>query len=328
MKISKEHFKKIQMQNILVVGDLMLDVYLHGFAHRISPEAPVPVVLADKKEYLPGGAANVMNNISQLGCQTWGAGFLGKGAGGDKLESLLSSSLESVETLLRCDLSTIQKTRLLANGQHVVRYDEESDYRKVTDSQKLEMIGLIECLLETKSFSCVVLSDYNKGTLNSNIVDMIKSKFNGPIICDIKPANKSMFYKTFCIAPNLLEAKLMCGNKDDNRDPEHMARKIKSEIGLETIIITLSDHGMLIIDQNDECLVYDAYTKKSNLDPNSRLDVTGAGDTVLSILSACIGAKFSFQEAAWIANVAAGIVVKKVGTSVCSFDELFCELSK
>ena len=315
--------EKIRSKRIMVVGDLMLDIYLRGKASRISPEAPVPVVTAECREFIPGGAANVMTNLSALGCNVVGVGFVGDDDEGRFLLNALKSIGVRVDSIVTTELSTIHKTRVLANGQHVVRFDFDSDFSKASEG----IAGYIQALASMRSFDAVVVSDYCKGTISQNVVTTIKESCSCPIVVDTKPRHKNYFNEVCCITPNLDEAKQMAGHWQGN-DPFAIARTIKQEMSLQSVIITLADKGILLIDEDNNEILHNAYTSFDEHDPAQRFDVTGAGDTVISVFAACIAAGIKTSEAVYAANVAAGIVVSKIGTATCSYDELFHELDK
>jgi len=310
---------KIRSKQILVIGDLMLDIYLQGKANRISPEAPVPVVFAERQEHIPGGAANVMSNLRVLGCKVVGVGFLGDDAEGKFLLNSLQAKGVTTESIITTALPTIYKTRVIADGQHIVRFDFDTDFSEISEHSKL--VDYVE-ILATQQFDAVVISDYCKGTITEQLVEVIKKNYLCPIIVDTKPQHKSYFNKVCCITPNLGEAKQMVGDFHIE-NPWEISRRLKYEMELDSIIITLADKGMLLIDDNKE-LSFDAYVNFDN--PTQRFDVTGAGDTVISVFSACVAAGIAKSEAAYAANVAAGIVVSKTGTAVCTYNELVQEI--
>ncbi len=293
----------------------MLDVYLHGSASRISPEAPVPVVLSERVEKIPGGAGNVAHNLRALGCQVSLLGCVGRDYKGEFLLRSLSEMKINIDGIKIVDSPTTCKTRVLSNGQHVVRYDVDPVPELVN----------IPCENVTyQNFDCIVISDYNKGSVTNELMKTVKQTFSCPIICDIKPNNKYMFNDVFCITPNLNEAKQMVG---DVGSPESVGKKLLSEMNLESIILTLSNEGILFLNKVGNVTKLKAHTQANKQDPKSRLDVTGAGDTVISTFAACVAAGFSLTDATFICNVAAGVVVKKIGTSVCSLEELTVELN-
>lgn len=325
----KVPIETINGKRILVIGDLMLDIYLRGTAHRISPEAPVPIVSAERRESIPGGAANVMSNLQALGCVVAGAGYLGNDDEGDFLRESLSKS--GVDTqLIFCaeNFATIHKTRVLANGQHVVRYDFDTDFKQLNSEIKKEFVEYIASMASVNKFDAVVISDYNKGTITTDVMNNVVEIFKCPIICDAKPCNKELFSNVWCLTPNLSEAQQMADYQARSTDPVAVARSLKNKMNLQSVIITLADKGILLIDENDEETLYEAYTSVDEHDPTQRFDVTGAGDTVISVVAACKAANIETKQAVFAANIAAGIVVTKIGTAVCAFDELSHELKK
>ncbi|MHA2279446.1 MAG: bifunctional heptose 7-phosphate kinase/heptose 1-phosphate adenyltransferase [Promethearchaeota archaeon] len=314
--------EKIKHNKILVIGDLMLDLYLRGQASRISPEAPVPVVAAEEKISIPGGAANVVMNLRALGCSVAIAGFIGKDEEGCILRDKLNTINVNTECVLECNLPTIQKTRVIANGQHIVRFDFDSDFGKVKEQR--ELYDLIEALSISRTFDAIIVSDYCKGTINHTLMEILKLHFRCPIVGDTKPEHKQYFSNVWCITPNLIEAHQMLGNGN----PLLMAKGLKESMQLKCIIITMADHGILCVDENDNDFSYPAHVEINEHDPKHRFDVTGAGDTVVSVFTACIAAGLPTHEAVLAANIAAGVVVRKIGTAACSFEELIVELEK
>ena len=313
---------KIRSKRILVVGDLLLDIYLRGKASRISPEAPVPVVTAECREFIPGGAANVMTNLRALDCEVVAVGFLGNDDEGKFLLNTLESIGVRTEGIITTKLSTIHKTRVLANGQHVVRFDFDSDFSKVSKREHLDIVGYIQTLAEMRRFDAVVVSDYCKGTVTQDVAVVIKESCLCPIIVDTKPRNKNYFNGVWCITPNLEEAKQMVGHWEGS-NPFTVARTLKEEMDLQSVIITLADKGILLVDEDNNETLHSAHTSIDERGPAQHFDVTGAGDTVISVFAACVSAGIKTNEAVYAANVAAGIVVGKIGTATCSYNELF-----
>lgn len=303
----------------------MVDLYLRGKASRISPEAPVPVVLAEREDKVPGGAANVIMNLVDLGCQVTGAGFVGNDDQGNFLIDTLGSLGVNTEVITKCNLSTIHKTRVLANGQHVVRFDFDSDFSKLDKEQKtfIDMVGVLAI---SRRFDAVIISDYCKGTISSELMKTVKQSFSCPIICDTKPQNKDLFRNTFCVTPNIIEARQMLSL--NGRTPLELAQSLKKELQLRAIIITMAEDGILCLDEEDNAISYPAHVEIQDHDPYHRFDVTGAGDTVISVFAVCIVAGHSIQESVLAANVAAGVVVRKTGTASCSLAELVAEFKK
>ncbi len=322
----KNLIRKISNKRILVLGDFMLDSYLHGKASRISPEAPVPVVTAEKKDLIPGGAANVISNLCDLGCWVTGAGFVGEDAEGDFLIDKLNSMNVNTECVFRSSLATVHKTRVLANDQHIVRFDYDSYFD--IEEERNQLLGLVNALICTRSYDAIIVSDYSKGTIFGQLMSTLMNHVRCPVICDLKPQNKSIFYDVHTISPNLQEAIDLVGNSAMNMEPLEIANNLRQDMRVNTVIITMADHGIICVDEDGKGFRYPAHVDLIDHDPKHRLDVTGAGDTVISVYAACIAAGLKTHEAVLAANVAAGVVVRKVGTTTCSITELASELDK
>ncbi len=322
----KNLIRQIRNKKILVLGDFMLDSYLHGKANRISPEAPVPVVAAERTDLIPGGAANVISNLCDLGCRVTGAGFVGEDAEGDFLINKLKSMGVNVECVCRSSLVTVHKTRVLANDQHIVRFDYDSYFD--IEEERNQFLGLVTALICTRNYDAVIVSDYSKGTIFDQLMSILMTHVHCPVICDLKPQNKSMFYDVHTIAPNFQEAIDLLGNSAINMKPLEMARNLQQDMRVNTVIITMADHGILCVNGDGKDFSYPAHVDLIGHDPKHRLDVTGAGDTVISVYAAGIAAGLKTHEAVLAANVAAGVVVRKVGTTTCSITELVSELDK
>lgn len=310
---------------ILVVGDVMLDSYKYGATFRISPEAPVPVVLISQTDNKAGGAANVAVNLRELGCGVVDlVGYIGQDYAGNQLLNILAQNGINSYGLIRSTSSTITKTRILANKQHVIRYDDDSTFatcsHRYTDENTL--IQRLQDASKNKSFDMVVISDYTKGTITDNVMQTIRSCFRCPIICDFKPVNHFLFQNVFCITPNLNEAKQLAATLE-YKSLYELATIIKQSLGVEAVVITLAEDGICLLDQNDEYHAFSARVvvdKKNN--PAWRPDVTGAGDTVLSTIAACLAMGHDLVECVRLGNLAAAVVVGKTGTAVCSVREL------
>lgn len=306
---------------ILVIGDLMLDIYKYGTASRMSPEAPVPVVLVSHEIVSAGGAANVAMNLRGLGCQVELVGYMGNDRDGDTLKAELEKYEISYNHSIESSAATISKTRIVSDRQHMIRYDEDSSIGTYMHRQMCEQALIGEIIkLDNEEFNVVVVSDYAKGTITQMVMDTIKESFKCPIVCDIKPINKHLFEEVFCIAPNLTEAIEMAS--PNYFTLKELAKAIKNDLSLSTIMITLSQNGLFLLDENDESHLFKAHISIDQNDPSGILDVTGAGDTVLSTFASCIAKGYTTEKSSILGNLAAGIVVRKKGTAVCSLEEL------
>lgn len=308
---------------ILVIGDVIVDQFIWGTVTRISPEAPVPVVNVNREELLLGGSANVLKNIYSLGGRGALCGVIGSDPMGDELVELVRRLPASVLGLVRGERPTTVKTRVVAQGQQVVRFDREetgTPSRKTLEA----MIGYLEQHLQ--AFDAVIVSDYSKGVVNESLMIRLhqlrrdRADSDGralPLIVDPKPANLHRFVGATVITPNNLEASAMSGMEIRNEQQLLAAsRHIRDEIDCEAVLITRGESGMALL-QDDRLVTIPTTAKEV-------FDVTGAGDTVVATLALGLAAGCSMREAAMLANHAAGIVVGKVGTASVSREEL-CE---
>lgn len=296
---------------MLVVGDVMLDRYWFGDVQRISPEAPVPVVLIGREEERLGGAANVAWNCKALGARTRLLSVVGRDDAGAKLEKLLRK--EGVEASLHRDrgLSTTQKLRVVSRKQQLVRIDFERPPSSEVLASKLAEYkrALDECNL-------VILSDYGKGGL-AHIAEMIRSarRAGKRVLVDPKGDDYSRYKGASVITPNIAELREVVGSWKDERDLGARAQKLRQQLKLEALLLTRGDAGMT--------LFRSARAVHVKAEKREVADVTGAGDTVIAALGVMLAAGASLETAVRIANRAAGVVVGKLGTAVATPSELF-----
>ena len=302
---------------VLVLGDLMLDRYLWGDVERISPEAPVPIFHVRKQSEIPGGAGNVVSNLVGLGASVTVIGVCGEDVQGQHLKSLLRSDKVDSHILVRAERPTITKTRVVSQGQQMLRLDEE-EIAPFGESLQEELIELARANL-TRCHA-IILSDYGKGLLQSKelvqvIISLAKER-NIPLIVDPKGTSWDRYNGATCITPNTKEIEALCGDKIVN--DAQLLETMRSTIGkynLSWLIVTRGALGMCLMDQNGEALFIPTLARQV-------FDVSGAGDTAIATLTACIASRCSFRDAAKIANLAAGIVVGKIGTQPINLLEL------
>jgi D-beta-D-heptose 7-phosphate kinase/D-beta-D-heptose 1-phosphate adenosyltransferase len=315
--ISRFHTAKI-----LVIGDVIIDQFIWGTVNRISPEAPVPVVNVNREEFLLGGSANVLKNIYSLGGRGALCGVIGSDRMGEQLVGLVRALSSPAEGLVRGERPTTVKTRVVAQGQQVVRFDREE-----TGVPSKETLAAMIAYLEKNlgDFDAIIISDYSKGVVNESFMIRLhqlrraiieKEDRPLPLIVDPKPANMHRFVGATVITPNNLEASKMSGMEISNEQQLLAAsRYIRDEIDCEAVLITRGEAGMALLQDNDQLVTIPTMAKEV-------YDVTGAGDTVVATLALGLAAGCSMREAAVLANHAAGIVVGKVGTASVSADEL------
>jgi D-beta-D-heptose 7-phosphate kinase/D-beta-D-heptose 1-phosphate adenosyltransferase len=299
---------------ILVVGDLILDKYFHGTVTRISPEAPVPVVLKQYEKTVPGGAANVANNLQKLGARVSLLGIAGSDNNGWLLTSILKE--ERIDTDIITGLNpTVTKIRIIGEHQQICRLDVEKDipYDRATRDTLLETLGRM-----IPKYKMVVISDYDKGLVDRETAAYIIEKASAkgiPVLIDPKKRDWSMYAGATLVTPNLREFREVCQRHQlDEDDLPRSGRGIKQMFSLTNLLITLGEQGMMLITDEEELLVP---TVKKEV-----FDVSGAGDTVIATLAACMAHGHSPAEAVQIANLAAGIVVNKFGTAPVTLEEL------
>ncbi|PLX89881.1 MAG: bifunctional heptose 7-phosphate kinase/heptose 1-phosphate adenyltransferase [Desulfuromonas sp.] len=318
--MNDQNMKKIlnafKQTRILVVGDLMLDEYLWGHAARISPEAPVPVVGVSDEDLRLGGAGNVINNLLALGCMVDVASVVGDDPDGRELTRQLQAlSIDVQGVVADPQRTTTRKTRIVANNQQMLRIDrEKTSLLSVVTEQKLIDIFL-SC---DRSYQAILVSDYLKGVLTPTVLQTLIShakQLKIPVIVDPKGADYSRYTGATLLTPNRAEAELATGRSlRRSSDLIQIGRALIADYQLESLVLTRSEEGMTIFTGKDE----------THLSTKARevFDVTGAGDTVLAVLGAGIAAGLRLEEAAWLSNVAAGVVVGKIGTSTVSPQEI------
>lgn len=303
--------------NILVVGDLMLDRYWYGSTSRISPEAPVPVVHVSESEDRVGGAGNVALNIAALGAHASVLGFSGNDGPADTLQNML----ESVGVRCLFDRlqgrETITKLRVLSRNQQLIRLDFEDGFYGIESDSIVETFRD-----EVKTTDVVVLSDYGKGTLRSvrDFVEVAREE-GKPILVDPKGTDFSMYSGVHLITPNLAEFEGVVGICRNEAEIVDKGARFIHELDIGALLVTRGENGMTLLERDSAPLHL----------PTQALevyDVTGAGDTVISVLAASLAAKRPLSDATALANVAAGVVVGKLGTATITLDELRYALQK
>ncbi|MCX7697901.1 MAG: D-glycero-beta-D-manno-heptose-7-phosphate kinase [Candidatus Goldbacteria bacterium] len=318
MKLNKSHFKKIvnkfKNKKILVIGDLMIDEYVWGKVSRISPEAPIPVVDVEKEEFKPGGAANVILNLTSLGAKVYSAGVVGDDAGAHKLLNYLKKNKVNIASIIiDKKRPTTIKTRVIAHSQQVVRIDKE---KRIPVSTEIinKVINRIEKII--KEVDAVIFSDYGKGVITEKLVDFVVQNANTKIInVDPKPKNIRIFKNVTLISPNKKEAQDATGIHIENeKDIDRAAEELKKITNSKVILLTRGEEGMTLFYENE----------KHHIPAVARevYDVTGAGDTVISVMTLALTTGASFKDSAYLANIAAGKVVAEIGVAVLTPEEL------
>ncbi len=296
---------------ILVVGDVMLDRYWHGGTHRISPEAPVPVVRIEQNEARPGGAGNVALNIAAIGGNATLMGLTGRDEESQQLKQLLVN--QGVNCLFEetAERPTITKLRIISRHQQLIRLDFEDGFHQ----QATE--GLIKRFEQAvHNHDLVILSDYGKGTLTEvkSIIALARAA-GKTVIVDPKGTDFEKYSGATLITPNLGEFEAVTGNVSDNDDLIRKGMSILEQFDLEGLLITRGEQGMTLLQKDKPARHHPTHAQEV-------FDVTGAGDTVIAILSAALASGMPLDAATQLANIAAGIVVGKLGTSTVNLAEL------
>lgn len=330
----KPTLRKFGSKNILVVGDVILDQYIQGSVSRISPEAPVPVVLEKERFYVPGGAANVAHNLAGLGVKVTLAGRIGQDEEGRIFKSALQKQKINTRAIFSDKrLPTILKTRVIAQHQQVVRVDREKSNLKGDNA----IITKIKTYIKNhiKAYDAIVISDYGKGLITPEMIDFLMrlaSENNVVVTVDPKVEHFTYYSNVTAITPNLTEAenairnikvtessrKRLKINFDKLVTDEQIneaGNKLLAYLKLDCLLITLGERGMRVFQKNKP--VHAISTKAIEV-----YDVSGAGDAVIAVFTLGIACGLTKIQAAELANIAAGIVVGKLGTAAVTKKEL------
>lgn len=301
--------------NILVLGDLMIDHYLWGSCERISPEAPVQIVDISRETTVLGGAGNVINNLVTLGAKVFVSSVIGDDANGaELLEMLRAVDVDTSNIVMQNGRKTSKKSRIIASSQQVLRYDKESR-DSINDDEADKILNSLRN--DMRSYDAVILSDYGKGVLSEYLCQGVISlckKSGIKVLVDPKGSDYSKYKGAYLLTPNKKEAILATKIEIKDRDSlKNALLKLKQECELSISMITLSEEG--IATYEDEMRIFPTVAKEV-------FDVTGAGDTVIASIAYALSAGENIDKAASFANLAAGVVVGKIGSATVSLDEI------
>jgi D-glycero-beta-D-manno-heptose-7-phosphate kinase len=302
---------QLSQASVLVVGDAMLDRYWYGDVDRISPEAPVPVVLVKREEERIGAAANVAVNVASLGAQASFVGVVGADEPGRKLQALLQASGITYHLAQDPKLRTTVKLRVIGRAQQLIRMDFETPPQH--DALAVQAAVYAQIL---PAQGCVLFSDYAKGGL-AHVAAMIAAakQWGKPVLIDPKGSDYSRYLGATAITPNRAELAAVVGAWGSEEELTAKAQNLRERLQLQALVLTRSEEGMTVFDSEG------AFSVAAQA--REVFDVTGAGDTVIATLAACTAARMSLREALPYANKAGGVVVGKFGTATASFDEVF-----
>lgn len=301
--------------NILVVGDLMIDHYLWGSCERISPEAPVQIVDIKKETTVLGGAGNVINNLKSLGANVSVSGVVGDDENAIELRSMLKNiDVNTTKLIVQTERKTSKKSRIIATNQQMLRYDSESKNEIKEDSVE-KILTLIQRDITT--YDAIILSDYGKGVLTTELCQKIialAKKHEIKVFVDPKGYDYSKYRGAFLLTPNKKEAELATNTAIvDETSLKEALLVLKQKCDLDISLITLSEEGIAVF--QDTLKVFPTVAKEV-------FDVTGAGDTVISAIAFALSADKDIEETMKFANLAAGVVVGKIGSSTVTIDEV------
>ena len=302
--------------NILVIGDLMIDHYLWGKTDRISPEAPVQVINVQKETSVLGGAGNVVNNLVSLGADVTVMSVVGE----DDISNELTAMLEkiNVKHYLICDENrkTTKKSRIIASAQQIVRYDHETKDEINAEAEAFLVKALLQSITE---YDVILVSDYGKGVITDSLMNKIIFCASGheiKVLVDPKGEDYSKYIGSYLLTPNKKEASLATGiDIVDEESLKKALKKLHNTACLQIPMITLSEDGIAILDESNEIV------KKPTV-AREVFDVTGAGDTVLASLGYCLAKELDIVSAMEFANLAAGVVVGKIGSATATQEEI------
>ena len=301
---------RLNKARVLVVGDVMLDRYWFGDVSRISPEAPVPIAKIDHIDQRAGGAANVARNIVALGGQAVLLSVIGDDEAGDQLQQLMQHNQVQTHFLRDKTIATTVKLRVVARNQQLIRLDfEDAPTHEVLNSVTRQYRDLLaDC-------DVVILSDYGKGGL-THVTTMIEwaQQAGKPVLIDPKGDDYEKYAGATLLTPNRAELRQVTGSWQDEVALTEKAQSLREHLGLQALLLTRSEEGMTLFREGEP---HHQPTQAREV-----FDVSGAGDTVIGAMGLAMAAGLDLPEAMRLANAAAGVVVAKLGTAVCSFDEL------
>ena len=301
---------RLNKARVLVVGDVMLDRYWFGDVSRISPEAPVPIAKIDHIDQRAGGAANVARNIVALGGQAVLLSVIGDDEAGDQLQQLMQHNQVQTHFLRDKTIATTVKLRVVARNQQLIRLDfEDAPTHEVLNSVTRQYRDLLaDC-------DVVILSDYGKGGL-THVTTMIEwaRQAGKPVLIDPKGDDYEKYAGATLLTPNRAELRQVTGSWQDEVALTEKAQALREHLGLQALLLTRSEEGMTLFREGEP---HHQPTQAREV-----FDVSGAGDTVIGAMGLAMAAGLDLPAAMRLANAAAGVVVAKLGTAVCSFDEL------
>jgi len=321
MKIFFEQLSNISSIRVTVIGDIMLDKYTYGTVDRISPEAPIPIVTAKTETETLGGSGNVISNLRGLNVKVIPVGVVGDDIFGTKVCSLIDEFGSTTDYLWVSESQTTTlKTRIIAGNQHLLRVDWNSSKPSASEEKILKQY-ITDSINDT---DVVIISDYAKGVCSPKVVEhaIHTARNRGiPVVVDPKGKNFSKYKGASCITPNIKETQEAVPFDIDSEESfEKAATWITENFNIDVCIITRGEDGMILLDKNE--------ITRIPTEAQEVFDVSGAGDTVVATLAACIALELEYKDAVQIANAAASVVVSHIGTSPIDIESLTAKLNE
>ncbi len=309
--------KNIKKGRVLVLGDLILDHFIWGKVDRISPEAPVPVVRVTKESFMPGGSANVALNIKALGGEVAVCGVVGNDEFGKKLFAILNDmNIDTDGIIFDNKRPTTLKTRVIAQHQHIVRVDKED----IVEANK-DIIKKISQVIKDKlkKYNVIIFSDYAKGFISKNVKETVFNEIGKKkilLLADPKVKNIELYKGFFLVTPNKKEAfeAVNVELSENENDLINVGKKLKKHLNLKNLLITRGEEGMSLFTDNKHIRI-PTFAQEV-------FDVSGAGDTVIATIACALSAGIDLQKSAIISNIAASVVVGKMGTATTTVNEI------
>lgn len=327
MNISKQqaekYFSSFKDKNVMIIGDVMVDSYMWGKVNRISPEAPIPIVSVTERDFRLGGAANVALNINALGATAFLCSVIGCDEKGVVFEELLKKNNLSQEGIVKlADRKTTVKTRVISGGQHLLRVDEEVSY-PLQDEINQTLLNRVKDICAERNIDVIIFEDYDKGVLSETLIKEIVgfAKQSGVLLTvDPKKKNYDSYQNVDLFKPNLkefAEGEKAEINKKNIDEIKSLAKSFIDKNSIKNLMITLSEQGVFIAN-SDEMLHFPAMIRDIS-------DVSGAGDTVISVASLLLAVGAKIDEIAQISNLAGGLVCEKAGVVPVNINDLLAE---
>lgn len=322
-------FKQFSSLKVLIIGDVMIDAYLWGKVDRISPEAPVPIVQVNRRANRLGGAANVALNIKALGAEPIICSVIGNDNQGNTFLDLLKDANISEAGIIKSENRiTTTKFRVIGNNAQILRVDEEMDDELVAEDQDL-FIKRIQNIIESNKIDVVIFQDYDKGVISKSVFEKIQKLISGKIPIAVDPKRRNFFhYKGVDLfKPNLKELQEATNtqfNKNDIKSLQKEVKKLQKQLNVKQLITTLSEQGIFISENSNGKFITDLIPAHIR----SIADVSGAGDTVISVASLCLALKTDKKVLAELSNLAGGLVCEELGVIPVNKEKLLKEIIK